>query len=124
MAPLVDKAAAKFDTAIVTEKVNLAIEPDRAARLGVMATPTLIGFTGGELVRLTGRRTPAEVDEFFSAVAEGRSDVAAGKSDRVLRVTAGIALVVTGLAMAPAWPLVGAGVAITGWGWWSGRSLP
>ena len=74
MSPYLDAVAAEFADSVAVEKIDVAASPDVAARLEVMATPTIIGRTPEkELFRVTGRRTPTELREMFAAVAAGSS---------------------------------------------------
>ena len=117
MAPHVDLIAAEFATSVDLVKINLAESPEVAARLNVMATPTIIGREGErELFRVTGRRTPAEIRKLFAAAAAQSDDISVGSADRALRVGSGAALALIGVFLGPAWPLVGAGTGIVIWG--------
>ena len=74
----------------------------------------MIGYSNGEEVfRSTGRRTSAELDSMFEAVAaEDVPQPVLGNGDRVLRVGAGAALITLGLVSGPVWPLVGIGTVV------------
>ena len=117
MARRLDALAAEFAGSIEVHRINLAEEPDTAARLNVMATPTIIGRDGdNELFRISGRRTPSELREVFNAAAAASSDVHVGGADRALRVGSGAALIIAGSFLGPAWPLVVVGAGIVAWG--------
>lgn len=117
MTPRIEKLAAEHDPSVVVQKISVAESPDAAARLGVMGTPTIIGFHDDvELFRVSGRRTPTELEELFSAAAAGSARITVGRTDRVLRVGAGAALTIVGALLGPAWPLVGVGAGIAVWG--------
>lgn len=117
MAPHVDAVAADYVDAVRLEKIDLSASPEIAARLNVMATPTIIGRHGHtELFRISGRRTPTELRELFAATAAGSGDVVVGRTDRLLRIGAGVALAMVGLSLGPVWPLVAAGACVAAWG--------
>ena len=117
MEPHIDAVAAEFAGSTNLEKINLSESPELAAKLNVMATPTIIGRREGlELFRATGRQTPVELRQLFAAAAAGSSDVTIGRTDRLLRIGAGATLAIVGLLLGPAWPLVGAGGGVLAWG--------
>ncbi len=116
MAPSVDDIAAEFEGRVVVEKVNLADSPEVAAKLGVMAVPTIIAKHGErELFRVTGRRSPAELRQLFAAAAHGSTSFALGGTDRMLRGGSGAALIATGALLGPAWPLIAVGAGLVAW---------
>lgn len=118
MAPHVDAIAEEFAGSVELERIDLSEFPEVAARLSVMATPTIIGRRDNtELFRVSGRRTPTELREMFSAVAAGSDAVAVGGTDRMLRVGSGVSLALVGALLGPAWPLVVVGLGIALWGW-------
>jgi len=61
MDPLLDEIARERAGALRVAKVNVADDPQLAARFGVRATPTLLVFNGGEVkekfVGATGKKT-------------------------------------------------------------------
>jgi len=121
MAPHLETVADEFADTVTLEKVDVAESPEAAARLKVMATPTLIGRSDDqELFRVSGRRTPIELRGLFEAAAAGSAEVSVGAADRALRVGSGAALAIVGALVGPAWPLVAVGVAIAGWGFATG----
>lgn len=109
-----EAVAAEHDVDVVL--VDASQTPDIAEALGVRATPTIIGYSAaGEVVRLTGRRTRAELASVFAAAAAGGDSDTAQQvrtRDATLRIGTGVALVVAGLATGPSWPLVAIGAAI------------
>ena len=115
MKPDLDAVAGEF-TSVDLVVVDATEQPEVAADLRVLGTPTLIAVRGGEeVIRFTGRRSRNELRELFSSVASGDPRVLPrfGRSDRTVWTVAGGALAIAGLAMGPAWLLVviGAGVA-------------
>ena len=117
MQPDIHATAADFSGKVDFVAVNAADDPTWAQRAGVMATPTLIGVANGEeAFRVIGRRSKDELGLLFAAIESGERVAAVGRQDRILRTGTGTVLLVVGLALGPAWPLVAAGVAITGWG--------
>lgn len=109
------EVAARFEGRVETHRVNGLAETETARDLGVMGTPTLIGFRGGEeMFRHTGRRSRAELESLFAAVAADVVPRGVGREDLVLRLASGAVLAGVGVAAGPVWPLVAAGIAITG----------
>lgn len=112
-----EATAAEFAGRVDLVLVNAARESETARALGVLGTPTLIGFeAGGELVRHTGRLGRAELAEFFQAVADGAPDRSFGRRQGAFRLAVGVTVVVVGLLTGPAWPLVVVGALTAGWG--------
>ena len=106
--------ADRFDGSVKLERVNAADQPDVVDQLGVMGTPTLIGFSGGaEVYRSTGRASPLELEAVFEALGRGAPlPSGARSSDLVLRFGSGGVLVALGLATGPSVPLVLVGVGV------------
>ena len=76
------------------EQVNAAEEADRARALSVMATPTLIGYRDGiEVFRSTGRASRSELDDMFQALESGEGTPTIGRTESILAVSAGAALI-------------------------------
>ena len=121
MQPLVDSVAAEHP-GVDFVMLNAAERSDDASGLGVRATPTLIGYSGGgEVFRETGRRTQAELRLLFESVASGSAAPAVGGVDVALRFGAGAVLTVLGLASGPSWILVIVGVAAGLFGYFTMR---
>jgi len=115
MQPALDAVAMEHEDVDLVV-VDATQEPDLAAELRVLGTPTVIAVRDGvEVTRFTGRRTRAELSELFSALSSGEAVSVSrlGRGDRVVWSVAGVALAGVGLAIGPAWWLVavGAGVA-------------
>lgn len=114
-APIIDEVARRHP-GVVLERLDARVDPERLRNLGVMATPTVIGYVDGrEVARLVGRRGPDELAALFAAVAAGSSPVAGSVNTRLWLGT-GLLLSALGLLTGPAWPLVGFGAGATGYG--------
>ena len=115
MAPLAEAVAAAHPD-VVFERVDVSAGDSTAADLRVMATPTLIGFAGGaEVGRVTGRRGRDDIEELFAAARTGARP-RRSRTEAVLRAGAGALLVLIGILSGPAWPLLGLGAALSGYG--------
>lgn len=122
MQPDLDATAAEFFGRADLVRVNAAEEMDTVRKLGVTATPTLIGIReGGEVFRFTGRRSRSELQELFTAVSAGAHPPTVGHRDLVLRLGTGFTLAGMGLISEPAGPLVIVGVVVAALGVWSWR---
>lgn len=109
-------AAASRETRLLV--VDVAEDPEAAARLGIRGTPTLIGFRDGmELFRHVGNRGNDELTALFaSLVTDSAPRARVGETDAVLRLAAGAGLVIGGVLAGPAWPLVAIGAGVVGYG--------
>lgn len=117
MKPDLDAVAGEFSS-VELVVVDATEQPEVAAELRVMGTPTLIAVRDGEeLARFTGRRTRNELREMFTSVAAGDPGALPrfGQGDRTVWTAAGAALAIAGLAMGPAWLLIAIGVAVAGY---------
>lgn len=117
MEPDLDAVAAEFSNAVDLEKIDASVERDAAASLGAMATPTLIGYSGGaEVYRSVGRASSDELRQVFAALASGtKLVVSPRREDVMLRVIAGTVLTAVGILSGPSLPLVMVGTATFGW---------
>jgi thiol-disulfide isomerase/thioredoxin len=108
--------ADRFEGAVRFERVNAAIEPEAVEQLRVRGTPTFVGYVDGiEVYRAAGRLSQASLEDLFAGLAAGGTPSRrANHTDAVLRVGAGAALAVAGLALGPAWALVGVGALVAG----------
>lgn len=115
MEPMVDQAASRYEGAVVVEKVNADVQPDRVKELKVRAIPTLIALHGDcEMARLTGPQSQEAIIDLF-AVCGGDLEQAPRKlsrTDGTIRITAAVTLLVVGLMSGPALPLLAAGAII------------
>lgn len=68
------------------------------------------------MFRVMGRPSRTDLYDLFEAVARGGQARRVSRQDRMLRLSAGSALVALGLAGGPAWPLVIVGVAVFSYG--------
>lgn len=115
MQPDLDAVAAEYQHRVDLVVINAAEEPERAATLGILGTPTLIAMrNGNEIARFTGRRSRSELVELFDAVAGGEVETVSSVSgsDRFVWSVAGVLLTTVGLAIGPSWIMVGMGATI------------
>ena len=115
MQPDLDAVASEFQGRVDLEIVNAAEEPDRAASMNILGTPTLIGMRDGvEVARFTGRRSRAELRALFASIEDGSTDGISPMSrcDRFVLTLAGALLITVGLLLGPSWVLVGLGAAL------------
>lgn len=118
------EVAASYAGSIDVLVVDAAESPEEAERLAVRGTPTLLGYRGNaEVFRVVGRRTRAELDALFGSLTTAEAAPAAGigARERRLRVAAGAVIGGVGLALGPAWPLVGVGAGVVALGLATGR---
>ena len=116
MAPVVDSVAAAHPD-VLFERVDVSGRGPLAEALGVMATPTLIGFNGDiEVGRVTGRRGRDEIERFFTATESGSRPSRTSRTEVTLRVGTGILLAALGALAGPSWPLVSIGAGLGGYG--------
>ena len=115
MQPDLDAVAEEYQHRVDLVVINAAEEPERAAALGILGTPTLIAMrTGCEVARFTGRRSRRELEDVFEAVADGEAETvpSVSDSDRLVWSVAGVLLTAVGLAIGPSWIIVGMGAAL------------
>ncbi len=113
MQPDLDDVAKEFADRVDVRMINAADELETVKRLGVRATPSLIGVREGEEVfRSVGRRSHTELYGLFETVGSGGPVPKYSRQDAVVRVSAGLALLGVGLAGGPVWPLVILGTAV------------
>ncbi len=96
--PEVARLSSSHKDVVDVWKVNADQQPDVVRALGVFGIPTLIAFKEGqEVARQTGA-DPAAVARLFQAAQTGRAPVRRGPAplDRLLRVLAGLGLIVLG----------------------------
>ena len=117
MQPDLDEVAGLFAGRVDLMMISAAEEAEVVRRMGVRATPTLIGVREGrEVFRTIGRRSRTGLCELFEAVAVGTPVPVVNRQDVVIRMSAGSALLATGLISGPVWPLVVLGTAVVGYG--------
>lgn len=115
MQPDLDAVADEYHNTVDLVVINAAEEPERAAALEVLGTPTLIAMRNGvEVARFTGRRSKTELRELFVAVADGNADSISlmSGSDRLVWTVATVLLTAVGLAIGPSWIMVALGVGL------------
>jgi thioredoxin-like negative regulator of GroEL len=118
MQPDLDTVAESHRDMVDMVVLDATKEPERVAALRVRGTPTLIAVKDGvEIARFVGRRSRAELDELFVAVAAGDTDDVAStsRSDRLVWGVGGIMLAGAGLLAGPSWILVVMGAGLAGY---------
>lgn len=118
MAPLIDAVAAEHP-GVEIERIDATADLERARSLGVLGTPTLIGFVdGSEVARARGRRGRRELESLFAGLEAGTVPVRAPGSPSEVAVGVGAGALVAGIGVlaGPAWPLVIVGALIVGYG--------
>ncbi|HEX6286725.1 MAG TPA: thioredoxin family protein [Acidimicrobiia bacterium] len=112
MRPTIERVAGRYPD-VAFRVIDASVDHEMVGSLGVKGTPTLIGCARGEeIFRFTGRRTSAELEAMFDAVSGARPIATVGRGDVLVRIGAGVALIVSGLLSGPVWVLVGLGSAV------------
>lgn len=99
MAAPLTTTAGRFQDKVDLLKIDVDKDPEIAASMKIMAIPTILGYSGGELVfRKTGFQSPANIDKIFNDLAEGKVEQKAGVPifSRIIRLIAGTAIVLIG----------------------------
>jgi thioredoxin 1 len=112
MAPIVERLAGEYAGRVDVWKVNADEQPDDVRRLHVLGIPTTIAFLSGqEVARKVGAGAEADLRTLFEAALSGQAPARRGipLSGRVLRLAAGTAVVVLGLATGPSLLLLAVG---------------
>lgn len=115
MQPDLDAVAEEYQHRVDLVVINAVEEPERAASLGILGTPTLIAMRNGiEVARFVGRRSRSELEELFEAVAGGEAETVSSvsDSDRIVWSVAGVLLTAAGITIGPSWIMVGMGAAL------------
>lgn len=114
MEPDMREVSARYAGTVRFERIDAAADPHAVAGLGVLGTPTLIGYVDGdEVYRATGRRTRPELEAVFDDLAAGAAPRSGpSRSDLVLRFGAGAVLIAVGALVTGAWPLMAVGGAV------------
>ncbi|WP_082142937.1 thioredoxin family protein [Levilinea saccharolytica] len=100
MTPDLERAAEEHRDGVTLLRINADSSHELLRQLGVMGIPTLIGYQQGqEVFRRTGAQNIDGIREMFTALSANRP-LRRGPSpaDRVLRLGAGLALVILGLS--------------------------
>ncbi len=112
MAPIVERLAAEYDGRVDVWKINADEQPGEVRGLKVLGIPTMIVFRGGrELVRKVGAGSEGDLRALFEAALSNTIPAQRGLpgADRLLRLSAGGALVVLSLTSGPSLILLAAG---------------
>jgi len=98
MAPVLERMEREFEGRVTLWRINADEEVDLLRSLRVYGVPTLIGYQQGrEVARVTGAQSTDDLKNLFTALAEGMPFQRGLASwDRLLRLVAGMALVILG----------------------------
>lgn len=119
IAPLIRDLEQRFAATVRVDHLDASVDPERADRLGVRGTPTLIALVDGEeRRRIVGRVPDSDIEEFFASSGAHRPfpvdgltrGVAAAGMVALAAVTSTPVLLVVGAAL-------GAWTAATMWRW-------
>lgn len=112
---MLESVDSEYRDRVTLVRVDAAEDPDTARALGALAVPLLVALRDGhEHVRKLGAADTGDVRAVFEA-ALGNAPVAGlgvSRTERALRLLAGLGLVVVGLATGPRWVLVGLGAGL------------
>ena len=112
MAPDLERLEQEYAGQVEVWKVNADEESDLVQELNVFGIPTLILYhQGEELLRRTGAQSRPALETLFSAAHAGGANAELGlsNSDRVIRLMAGVGLLMVALLSGPSWILTLAG---------------
>ena len=111
MEPLLREVSEDFPQ-VEVRRVDVTDAKVAYATDGLKGTPTLIGYRGeSEVLRYPGRRSRAELVSIFEELVLGQRS-AIGLGDLKVRASAGVGLMVVGLATGPTWLLLVMGVIV------------
>ncbi|KAF0110980.1 MAG: trxA [Chloroflexi bacterium] len=102
--PILHDVAQKYVEKVDVLKVDADASPEVLRSLGIMGIPTVIGYMNGkEVIRKTGLQPKTSVEQIFSSLAEGKSDIRIQTSsfDRILRITIGTGFFLFGILRGP-----------------------
>ncbi len=108
--PVIKQLEQKYSGQVDVWKVNADESASLLQSLGVRGIPTVIAFRNGqEISRSIGARSPAALENLFTAALGGDTPPARGiaPTSRMLRLIASAALLVLGLSTGPSWLLIG-----------------
>ena len=112
---MLESVDSEYRDRVTLVRVDAAEDPDTARALGALAVPLLVALHDGrEHARKLGSADAGDVRAVFEA-ALGNAPVAGpgvSRTERALRLLAGLGLVVVGLATGPRWVLVGLGAGL------------
>lgn len=112
IAPSLERLKKDYHGRVDLWKINADENPEVLRGLGVYGIPTVLAFGNGEeIARRTGAQPQAGLAELFDAALEGKPPVKSGlaPTDRLLRLTAGMALAGIGVVSGPSLLLVALG---------------
>jgi thioredoxin len=109
MNPILSKTAEIYQGNVELVKVNADESPELLRQLGVLGIPLIIGIQNGqEKFRKTGAMGTNELDQVFSAMAQGRTPKKElAPFERSLRGGSGLVLAILALSSGPSWLLLG-----------------
>ena len=108
MAPDLERLEQEYAGQVEVWKVNADEESDLVQELNVFGIPTLILYQKGEeLLRRTGAQSRPALETLFSAAHTGgaKADLGLSNSNRVIRLMAGVGLLMVALLSGPSWIL-------------------
>jgi len=108
--PILEKLAQEYDGRVEFLPVNADDSPQVLKQLRVFGLPTVLAFRDGEEIsRMTGAKTEASYRAMFEALAAGNDvKVPLAPFDRLLRLGAGLSLVIVGIYTS-SWLVAGIG---------------
>ena len=109
MMPDIERLRQEYSGQVEVIKLNIDENPDLARELNVWAIPTLIVYrNGGESFRHTGAQGGPALEDFFAVAIQGGEGYRPkiGRTDRALRLVAGLGLGAIALATGPTWFLL------------------
>ena len=97
--PTLEKLAREFDSSVEFLPVNADDSPQVLKQLRVFGLPTVLAFRDGkEISRITGAKNEASYRAMFEALAAGSEvKVSLAPFDRLLRIGAGLLLLIVGI---------------------------
>jgi thioredoxin 1 len=104
IAPVLDRLGKTYSGQVDVWKVNADESPELVKALGINGIPTLIVFKGEqEVMRHIGAAPQAVLDGLFQAALSGSAPPrqGLGRADRLLRLAAGVSLLVVGWFSGP-----------------------
>jgi hypothetical protein len=110
--PVAESVGSEYQGRVRLVPVDAAVDPEGARALGAFVVPLLVALRDGrEHGRRLGAATVADVRAVFEAALENAPVAALGlsRSDRALRILAGLGLAAIGLASGPRWGFVALG---------------
>ena len=108
--PILEKLATEYGEKVEFLPIDADVSHDVLEHFKVIGIPTVLTLRGGEVVgRVTGAQNEAGYRSMFEALAEGREvKIPMSGFDRMLRLGAGVLLVMVGISTSN-WPVLGIG---------------